>query len=54
MAKIINISMTIPENILKKIDKVRGQIKRSNYIASALQEHLNQVHERTIIEKALK
>ncbi len=40
MAKITAISITLPENLLKRIDEARGMIKRSNYISSALEAQL--------------
>jgi len=41
----VNISITLPENVLQWIDKVRGDINRSKYIVKLLEAGCNNIKE---------
>jgi hypothetical protein len=34
----VNVTLTFPEEVLERIDKERGQIKRSTYVIKILKE----------------
>jgi len=41
----VNISITLPENVLQWIDKVRGDINRSRYIVKLLEAGCHNIKE---------
>jgi len=40
------ISITIDEDLLEKVDKIRGRVPRSGFIEEALEEKLNEKSKR--------